>query len=170
MYWMLLVTWDASQDVAVIMRWSSQEVSLTSKYDNTHHALPEPLLCLGQLRSLHIRFPSLTSIQGTVSKLTALQRLRIEGLQGSLSIEPGAFYILGHGVSAQLFRRWASLRMRLSGCACERHWTYLSFCAATCLHLRAMTPCLGLSQLIAVPGCKEVGRQQEGCQWRVGDP
>ncbi|CAL8471537.1 g11079 [Coccomyxa elongata] len=66
-----------------------QEVSLTSKYDNTHHALPEPLLCLGQLRSLHIRFPSLTSIQGAVSKLTALQRLRIEGLQGSLSIEPG---------------------------------------------------------------------------------
>ncbi|KAK9918587.1 hypothetical protein WJX75_005176 [Coccomyxa subellipsoidea] len=66
-----------------------QEVSLTSKYDNTHHCLPEPLLCLGRLRVLHIRFPSLTSIQNAISKLTALQRLRIEGLQGGLSIDPG---------------------------------------------------------------------------------
>ena len=69
---------------------AAQEVSLTSKYDNTHHCLPEPLLCLGRLRVLHIRFPSLTSIQNAISKLTALQRLRIEGLQGGLSIDPGA--------------------------------------------------------------------------------
>jgi hypothetical protein len=65
-----------------------QEVSLTSKYDNTHHCMPEPLLSLGRLRQLHVRFPSLTSLQGAVSKLTALEVLRIEGLQGTLIVEP----------------------------------------------------------------------------------
>lgn len=66
----------------------SKEVSLTSKYDNTHHCLPEPLLCLNKLRQLHVRFPSLTSLQSGVCKLTALEHLRIEGLQGTLIIEP----------------------------------------------------------------------------------
>ena len=65
-------------------------MSLTSKYDNSHHCLPEPLLALPKLRQLLVRFPSLTGIQNTVSKLTSLEVLRVEGLQQTLLIEPGA--------------------------------------------------------------------------------
>ena len=66
-----------------------QDVSLTSKYDNSHHCLPEPLLALPKLRQLLVRFPSLTGIQNAVSKLTSLEVLRVEGLQQTLLIEPG---------------------------------------------------------------------------------
>ncbi len=66
-----------------------QDMSLTSKYDHTHHALPEPLLALPSLRSLSVRFPSLNCLQNGISRLTALQHLRIEGLQGTLVVEPG---------------------------------------------------------------------------------
>ena len=67
-----------------------QDVSLTSKYDNAQHCLPEPLLGLPSLRQLLVRFPSLTGIQNDISRLTALEVLRVEGLQGTLIIEPGA--------------------------------------------------------------------------------
>jgi len=66
-----------------------QDMSLTSKYDHTHHSLPEPLLGLASLKSLSVRFPSLTSLQNGISRLTALEHLRIEGLQGTLIVEPG---------------------------------------------------------------------------------
>lgn len=66
-----------------------QEVSLTSKYDHTHHSLPEPLLGLASLKSLAVRFPSLTSLQSGLSRLTNLERLRVEGLQGTLILDPG---------------------------------------------------------------------------------
>ena len=66
-----------------------QAMSLTSKYDHTHHSLPEPLLGLASLRSLSVRFPSLTSLQNSISRLTLLETLRIEGLQGALVVEPG---------------------------------------------------------------------------------
>lgn len=71
-----------------------QDMSLTSKYDHTHHALPEPLLGLASLKSLSVRFPSLNCLQNGISRLTALQHLRIEGLQGTLVVEPGAPCIL----------------------------------------------------------------------------
>ncbi len=64
-------------------------MSLTSKYDHTHHSLPEPLLGLASLRILSVRFPSLTSLQNGISRLTMLETLRIEGLQGTLVVEPG---------------------------------------------------------------------------------
>lgn len=86
----MLQSWPVPRGLTRSNFVSTQEVNLTSKYDNTHHCLPESLLCLGRLKTLHIRFPSLTSIQAAISKLTALERLRIEGLQGALAIEPGA--------------------------------------------------------------------------------
>ena len=64
-------------------------MSLTSKYDHTHHSLPEPLLGLASLRSLSVRFPSLTSLQNGISRLPLLETLRVEGLQGALVVEPG---------------------------------------------------------------------------------
>lgn len=79
----------------VIRRWNRmpcdyvQDMSLTSKYDHTHHSLPEPLLGLASLKSLSARFPSLTSLQSGISRLTMLECLRIEGLQGTLLVEPG---------------------------------------------------------------------------------
>ena len=77
-----------------LLNWPSlactQDVNLCSKYDNSHHCLPEPLLALPSLRQLLVRFPSLTSVQAGVSQLTRLEVLRIEGLQGKLVIEPGA--------------------------------------------------------------------------------
>ncbi len=69
---------------------SLQDMSLTSKYDHTHHSLPEPLLGLASLKCLSVRFPSLTSLQNGISRLTVLETLRIEGLQGTLVVEPGA--------------------------------------------------------------------------------
>ncbi|CAL5223489.1 g6014 [Coccomyxa viridis] len=66
-----------------------EDMSLTSKYDHTHHSLPEPLLGLASLRILSVRFPSLTSLQNGISRLTMLETLRIEGLQGTLVVEPG---------------------------------------------------------------------------------
>jgi hypothetical protein len=75
--------------LAVFLGLTLQDVSLTSKYDNAHHCLPEPLLGLPSLRQLLVRFPSLTGIQDAVSRLTSLEVLRVEGLQGTLIIEPG---------------------------------------------------------------------------------
>ena len=65
-------------------------MSLTSKYDHSHHALPEPLLDLRSLKRLSVRFPSLTCLQNGLSRLTALEALRVEGLQSTLIVEPGA--------------------------------------------------------------------------------
>ena len=77
-----------------------QDVSLTSKYDNSHHCLPEPLLALPSLRQLLDRFPSLTGIQNDISRLTTLEVLRVEGLQGTLIIEPG-----GEGMHTPIWAR-----------------------------------------------------------------
>lgn len=153
---------------------------MTSKYDNTHHALPEPLLCLRQLRSLHIRFPSLTSIQSSVSKLTALQRLRIEGLQGSLSIEPGA--LLQQTLVAfclpQLLTSWAvfaCVGMRLRGTAPLLPFALLL--VYTSVVMRAL-PCFPVDSRHALgcPSCgtyslqgsrQTAGRLKMSSGWRV---
>ena len=69
---------------------AEQEMSLTSKYDHSHHSLPEPLLELRSLKRLSVRFPSLACLQNGLSRLTALETLRVEGLQSTLIVEPGA--------------------------------------------------------------------------------
>ena len=69
---------------------AAQEMSLTSKYDHSHHSLPEPLLELHSLKRLSVRFPSLACLQSGLSRLTALETLRVEGLQSTLIVEPGA--------------------------------------------------------------------------------
>ncbi|CAK0785297.1 hypothetical protein CVIRNUC_008504 [Coccomyxa viridis] len=66
-----------------------EEMSLTSKYDHSHHSLPEPLLELQSLKRLSVRFPSLACLQNGLSRLTALETLRVEGLQSTLIVEPG---------------------------------------------------------------------------------
>ena len=69
---------------------AEQEMSLTSKYDHSHHSLPEPLLELQSLKRLSVRFPSLACLQNGLSRLAALETLRVEGLQSTLIVEPGA--------------------------------------------------------------------------------
>ena len=85
----LAIACPGSQAVKRMLWDCLQDMSLTSKYDHTHHSLPEPLLGLASLKSLSVRFPSLTSLQNGISRLTLLERLRIEGLQGTLLVEPG---------------------------------------------------------------------------------
>ena len=88
-----------------------QDVSLTSKYDNSHHCLPEPLLALPKLRQLLVRFPSLTGIQNAVSKLTSLEVLRVEGLQQTLLIEPGVYMDLAFLAVSVPHRHWFNIKL-----------------------------------------------------------
>ena len=126
-------------------------MSLTSKYDNSHHCLPEPLLALPKLRQLLVRFPSLTGIQNTVSKLTSLEVLRVEGLQQTLLIEPGALINPCYSMLSvrpqplKLPQRTLSKVTVLIAATLVRHW--IMFCLQRAV---AHLPCWSLPDAFAV--------------------
>ena len=143
-------------------------MSLTSKYDNSHHCLPEPLLALPKLRQLLVRFPSLTGIQNAVSKLTSLEVLRVEGLQQTLLIEPGVLLDPAALLCELFFKpQQQSLLVR-----CYDRYAAAGLCRMVFLQDAGMPHALTGQHLLLSSGLGQLGRLRslsfKDCSW-LGD-